>query len=305
MKAFIDKCKIGWINTKGFVDYYKSGINSETQFGTIFLGTVLGGVITLATAIIKDEGRFSAASSVEDQIDLRQGGHIVRFPDNCGLDDDIYLLYKEDNVLQIGRGRSGGAFVKPLDEQQDIQDDIRDCMDDMSDWIAKGNMNFMEELHYADVLEYSSPIVIQDAYDGDQELLIDIMETSDGFSKSLDKNIKKSDAYDDEADNRSLYVDAFSKLEDAWAPYDKNDIKKQFYYDGQELKATKTLPVYEYKPLRLTDLFYSVGAGLLIVGGVLFGPGGYRDSGYHKRAEQRQKAKANIKTVQGLDHTSF
>jgi hypothetical protein len=215
--------KTGWLKLSGTVDYFWSGFKQEPVLTTMLSGVfggLVGAALTGMVYVTKDAGVKSFHDDADRDVELYEGGSLMAFPDNCDLGSDFYLISKKKGGgLEFGRGGHDYTQVLPIETQDEIADDISDCMDDMADWVNEGRLNFAEEFRYQAGLSYSEAGIIFDGRTDKIKLYKDILEEDRDKPPHLKAAVESMDSYVEDGDNSTLYQAEFAKAQKDWARY--------------------------------------------------------------------------------------
>ena len=302
----LKKIQIGWLRFKGGVDYFASGLKDNTFEIFILgglMGSLIGGIMTAFPAFVKESGLHSAADNFEEQVNIEQGASLYKFPEDCDMGDNHYLISKKmDGGVQISRGNHKFSEILPIDEQREVTNAAADCMDAISTWASKGNYKFADEFTFVSDVSYSSPILVDDINSDEALTLhIDIQEENSEAPDKLETVVKALDGYDADNDNTALYADEFAKASTAWKSYMKGQNARDPYFEGDEVKHAQNYPTYEYDSLTFKQGLTLFGTGMFATLLFFAGPASTRWSDYDDRERARDKKIADLKVMSGRD----
>lgn len=301
----LNKIKIGWTRFVGVLDYFATPwMDSPARSGLLTLAFgAIGGVYGSAiwSSSVDGDMREAPVDELAEQVEFYTNGHLMQFPDNCGLEDSYILLSKDaEGKMQISKGDNWFSQLQTPDEQSRLIDDVDDCMDSLSKWAAKGNFDFADDFYYASNAKYASPFLVNDINAGEQRLHIDIIDRD---VDDLEDIVEDRDDYNAEGDNTSLYQEEFAKAQQSWAAYKANAQSANVYFDKSgEIKNADKYPKYDHDSVTARDalgLFgYSFIAGFLLISGPLSTRWG---TGYNRRVENRDEKINQLKSMSGRD----
>jgi hypothetical protein len=250
--------------------------------------------------VTKDAGVKSFHDDADRDVELYEGGSLMAFPDNCDLGSDFYLISKKKGGgLEFGRGGHDYTQVLPIETQDEIADDISDCMDDMADWVNEGRLNFAEEFRYQAGLSYSEAGIIFDGRTDKIKLYKDILEEDRDKPPHLKAAVESMDSYVEDGDNSTLYQAEFAKAQKDWARYKYDRQYEDPYYTKDEtVKNIGSYARYEYDSIGLKLVGGLVGGSILGAFFLINGPmTSWRDGAYKQRKEDRQEKIKDIKAL--------
>ncbi len=296
-----NKIEKTWLGLKSNVDYLASGAKKQ-PFTVLFLGSVFGFFIgTLSSVgvhLIKDSAMENSGEKFEDVVTTRDDGHLYRLPDDCDMDYTYYLIGRDKGgklALSAG-GSSSMVNVLSADEQKDQREDMQNCLGHLADWAKNDNFKFADDFHYLSNITYSSPVVINDIVDEKQYLRIDIIDgvpSGDAANWRMDKIVKDKDAYNEDGDNKSLYLREFSSAVVGFVDYLQAPQKQEIYYQGEQIKNADQYPVYDYNGLSFAKVMKIYGGATLLSMFMLAGPMGNRSGTGYREREDKRRARIN------------
>lgn len=296
-----NKIEKTWLGLKSNVDYLASGVKKQ-PFTVLIMGSVFGFFIgtlsNIGVHLIKDSAMENSGEKFEDVVTTRDDGRLYRFPDDCDMDYSYYLIGRDKSgklALSAG-GSSSMVNVLSADKQEDQRKDMQSCMLHLVDWANNKNFKFADDFYYLSNITYSSPVVINDIVDEKQYLRIDIMDgvpSGDAANWRMDKIVKDDDAYNEDGDNTSLYLKAFSDAVVGVADYLRAPHKQELYYQGEQIKNADQYPVYDYDGLSFSKAMKIYGGATLLAMFMLAGPMGNRSGTGYREREDKRRARIN------------
>lgn len=239
-----------------------------------------------------------------DGLAVYENATIIKFPEQCDLGDNYYLISTNDRS-KYEISASGDFGISNLTDQkrQDrLARNIGECMEDLSDQVAQGDFDFVDEMRVFDDVSFTEPAVINYMDEGESTLSKDV---SSELSGSIEDRVEDLEAYQEDGDNSALYKVEFNKAVTAWDRYLDNRAERNGYFDGDGNILNKDqYQQYDYDAMDLGDFVNSIGYLSLafFTAGIFMSD---RSRAYTSRASRRREKIKNLNAVQGLDHTKF
>jgi hypothetical protein len=297
--------KSGWIRFSGGVDKLASGF-AYNPAGTLLLsgifGAVIGSALSLGAALYKSEGAQDFSEAADPAMQVFENGTLMRFPEDCGLDDDYYLLSKKPGGgMEISKDNFDYSHVLTAEKQKDIAENISSCMDVMAKWTENDNFEFANEFRHITGVEYTETGLIHDLTEEKTWLYKDILNMGDNETLSMEAMVKNNEDYVEDGDNKALYRAAFKQAASSWDEYRRNDNQTEPYYAGGEIKNADQYVQYEYHSMSAQTWSKTMGGVGLLALFMVAGGDTRRSSAYHERAAKRKERLSAISALSGRD----
>ena len=298
--------KSSWIRFKGGADYYLSGLFYDFPKPVVtagILGAVIGSGLAFVSALWSYDQVNSFSDDVDQEMKVSEDGTLFSFPDNCGLDDNHYLVSKKPGGgYEIGRDDHRMSLVLPVEEQQKIVKKASECMDVMRSWALKGNYEFMDDVTFTDNVPYTEAGVITVKDSGNAYLYKDIVLDDGNKPSSLASTAKASDEFVENGDNALLYSNQFSKMSNAWREAVRHIDMDEVYFEGNKIKNIDSYQHYEFDKPDLA-MWTNMMAGSAFA--IFFAFGTFSDtprgSNYRRRKDARDEQLAALDALSGRD----
>tara|TARA_R110002126_G_scaffold13118_4_gene56877 strand:- start:27481 stop:28395 length:915 start_codon:yes stop_codon:yes gene_type:complete len=297
--------KSAWIKLSGGVDKLASGF-AYNPAGNLILsglfGAVFGSILSFGTAILKNEGVQDFSEGADQEMQVFENGTLMRFPEDCGLDDDYYLLSKKPGGgMEISKGNYDFSHVLNASAQQKVTNNISACMDVMAKWARNDNFEFSNEFRHITGVEYSEAGLIHDLTEEETWLYKDILNMGDSETMTMETMVKNNEGYVEDDDNKALYRAAFKQATNSWGEYRRNDNQTEPYYASGEIKNADQYAQYEYHSMSFATWGKTVGGVGLLALFMIAGGDTRRSSAYETRAAKRRERLSAINALSGRD----